>query len=53
MTPQQIVAIAVRLMAVWLGVSSIGYLAAIPLALTQHKAPEAIPTSYGIGIVSG
>jgi len=51
MTPQQIVAIGMRLLAVWLGVTSLSYLATIPLALGQYKIPEAAPLSYTTGAI--
>jgi hypothetical protein len=50
MTPQQIVGFGVRLYAIWLVVSSIPYLIAIPGALAQHGL-EGAPVAYSLGVI--
>jgi hypothetical protein len=49
MTPQQIVGLGVRLFAIWLAVSGIPYLVAIPGALAQHSL-EGVPVAYSVGV---
>ena len=51
MTPQQLVGLALRLLALWLALSSVRYLLAIPMALVQYDLADRTAYSYSTGIV--
>lgn len=51
MTPQQLIGIAVRLFAIWLGISSIAYFSTIPGSIASAQMPEgnSVAVAYTIG----
>lgn len=51
MTPQQVVGVGVRLFAVWLGLTSLGYFLAAPAALAANPfgSGDAVMLSYAMG----
>lgn len=51
MTPQQIVGLGVRLVAIWLAITSVQYLASIPAALTSASLGDKTTPAYIIGAV--
>jgi hypothetical protein len=51
MTPQQIVGIALRLLALWLALNSVRYLIWFPIALIESDLANRTAYSYSIGIV--
>ncbi len=50
MTPQQLLGVALRLLALWLVLSAVRYFFAIPMALAQYDMEERTVYSYATGI---
>lgn len=50
MTPQQIIAIAIRLFAIWIGIMTIPYFTTIPYAMSQQTG-QAMWGSYVVAVV--
>jgi hypothetical protein len=50
MTPQQMIAVGIRLAALWMLLNSIRFLLSIPAMLTFNNFPEGVSPSYAVGI---
>ncbi len=50
MTPQQILAIGIRLFSLWLILGSVKYLVGLPSSMVGSTFPDSVPVSYAIGI---